>query len=431
MVEKESVPATEGPLAPEIARQMAHIARGAVEIIEAGELAARIRRSLETGIPLRVKAGFDPTAPDLHLGHTVLIHKLRHFQELGHRVVFIIGDFTGLIGDPTGRSETRRAMTREDLAANAVTYQNQVFKILDPSRTEVVFNSEWLSKLSFEDVVRLAARSTVARMLERDDFEKRYREQRPIGVHEFLYPLMQGYDSVAIKADVEMGGTDQKFNLLMGRELQRDYGQPPQIVLTMPILEGLDGVQKMSKSLGNYVGISEGPDEIFGKLMSISDALMWRYYELLSSASLEEIAAMRRECDGGGLHPMEAKKRLAAEIAARYHGPDAGREAREGFERRFQKRLLPESLEEATVAIDEESIRLPNLLKEAGLVESAGEGRRMILQRAVRLLDESGETLRVLEIVDDKFTPGCYILRRGSRSLKRVFVVGKKTLDTQ
>ncbi len=423
-------PLTESPLAAEVARQMTHIARGAVEIIEPGELAARIRRSLETGRRLRVKAGFDPTAPDLHLGHTVLIHKLRHFQDLGHQVVFIIGDFTGLIGDPTGRSETRRAMTREELATNATTYQAQVFKILDPSRTEVVFNSEWLSRLSFEEVVRLAARTTVARMLERDDFEKRYREQRPIGVHEFLYPLMQGYDSVAVSADVELGGTDQKFNLLMGRELQKDYGQPPQIVLTMPILEGLDGVQKMSKSLGNYVGISEAPEEIFGKLMSVSDDLMWRYYELLSDASLEEIAAMRRECEAGSLHPMEAKKRLAAEIAARYHGRDAAVGARAAFERRFQRRLLPEDLEEVTVNIGVADIRLPNLLLEAGLVGSAGEGRRMIQQRAIRLLDEAGETVRVPDSVDDKLPPGTYILKRGSRAVKRVFVVGKKTLDT-
>src|SRR5512138_1204424 len=301
----------------EIQRQLAQIRRGAVEIINEDELAARIERSLATGKPLRVKAGFDPTAPDLHLGHTVLIHKLKHFQDLGHTVVFLIGDFTGLIGDPSGRTDTRKPMSREALEANASTYREQIFKILDPTRTELAWNSAWLSKLSFEDVVRLAARTTVARMLERDDFEKRFAEQKPIGVHEFLYPLMQGYDSVALGADVELGGTDQKFNLLMGRELQRDFGQEPQVVLTMPILEGLDGVQKMSKSLGNYVGISEPADDIFGKLMSVSDALMWRYYELLSDRSLEDLAGMRRRVEAGELNPMEAKKGLAWEIAAR------------------------------------------------------------------------------------------------------------------
>ncbi len=406
----------------EIKRQMEHIARGAAEIINRDELTSKLERAVASGRPLRVKAGFDPTAPDLHLGHTVLIHKLKHFQDLGHQVVFLIGDFTGLIGDPSGRSEARKPMSREELMKNAATYQQQVFKILDAGRTEVVYNSAWLSSLNFEDVLRLAARTTVARMLERDDFEKRFGERKPIGLHEFLYPLMQGYDSVAIKADVELGGTDQKFNLLMGRELQKDYGQEAQIVLTMPILEGLDGVQKMSKSLGNYVGISEPAGEIFGKLMSVSDDLMWRYLELLSDRSLEEIGGLRDKVNGGGLHPMEVKKMLAEEIAARYHSPGEAAAARGEFERVFQKRGLPEDMEEVRLAAREGGIWLPQLLKEAGLAQGTSEARRLMAQGAVKLLDGGGAVARVLDDPEARFGPGTYILKRGSRLVKKVSV---------
>jgi tyrosyl-tRNA synthetase len=414
----------------EIDRQLAHIARGAVEIIDRQELTAKLQRSIASGIPLRIKAGFDPTAPDLHLGHTVLIHKLRHFQELGHRVVFLIGDFTGLIGDPTGRSETRKPMTREDLERNAATYQEQVFKILDRGQTEVVYNSAWLAGLSFHDVIRLAATTTVARMLERDDFETRFRNSRPIGLHEFLYPLMQGYDSVAIRADVELGGTDQKFNLLMGRELQKVHGQEPQVVLTMPILEGLDGVQKMSKSLGNYVGIKEPPEEIFGKLMSISDELMWRYYELLSAEGEEQIGAMRSQVAQGSLHPMEAKKRLAAEVVARYHSQDDASRARAGFEEFFQRRQLPEDLETVVLDVPGEGFWLPRLLKDVGLAASTSEARRLIQQKAVRLLADDGSVAEVLGDPEARLGPGTHLLRRGSRGLKKVVLRMKKSVDT-
>jgi tyrosyl-tRNA synthetase len=403
-------------------RQMMAIARGAVEIIDRKELETKLERSLATGKPLRIKAGFDPTAPDLHLGHTVLIHKLKHFQDLGHTVVFLVGDFTGLIGDPSGRSETRKPMSREALMTNAATYQQQVFKILDPARTEVVFNSAWLSALTFEDVVRLAARTTVARMLERDDFEKRFAEQKPIGLHEFLYPIMQGYDSVAVKADVELGGTDQKFNLLMGRELQRDSGQEPQIVLTMPILEGLDGAQKMSKSLGNYVGIGESPADIFGKLMSISDDLMWRYYELLSDRTLEVIGALKERVGVGSLNPMEAKKMLAAEITARYHLEEAARDAREEFERLHQRRGLPEQVEESTLLITEDTIWIPKLLKEVGFAPSTSEARRLMAQGGVRLLDDAGEVKSILNDPEARFGPGSYFLKRGTRHFQRIFI---------
>ncbi|MBI5906139.1 MAG: tyrosine--tRNA ligase [Deltaproteobacteria bacterium] len=315
--------------------------RGTVEVISGEELSRKVAASSREKRPLRVKAGFDPTAPDLHLGHTVLIQKLKHFQEAGHQVVFLIGDFTGMIGDPSGKSETRKALTREDVDRNAVTYKEQIFKILDPDRTEVRFNSEWLSPLRIEEMVRVAAQMTVARMLERDDFRKRYEEQRPISIHEFLYPLFQGYDSVALRADVEFGGTDQKFNLLVGRDLQRAYGQEPQVVMTTPLLVGLDGVNKMSKSLGNYVGITEPPETIFGKLMSISDDLMLSYYELLSDIRVAELAALKAGIADGSRHPMEAKVALARELVARFHGAGAGREAEEGFRKRFTAREFP------------------------------------------------------------------------------------------
>jgi tyrosyl-tRNA synthetase len=315
--------------------------RGAVDVITGEELERKLERSTMEGRPLRVKAGFDPTAPDLHLGHTVLIQKLKHFQEAGHRVIFLIGDFTGMIGDPTGKAETRKVLTREDVERNAATYREQIFKILDPGKTEVRFNSEWLSGLPIEEMVRIAAQMTVARMLERDDFRRRYEGERPISIHEFLYPLFQGYDSVALRADVELGGTDQKFNLLVGRDLQRAYGQEPQVVMTTPLLVGLDGVNKMSKSLGNYVGITEPPEAIFGKMMSISDDLMLTYYELLSDVSVSGLESLRKGLADGTLHPMEAKTSLAGEIVARFHGQKAAREAAEGFRRRFSGKEFP------------------------------------------------------------------------------------------
>jgi len=316
--------------------------RGTVDLISAEELGGKLRRAKREKRPLRVKAGFDPTAPDLHLGHTVLIQKLKHFQEAGHQVVFLIGDFTGMIGDPTGKVETRKPLTREDVERNAQTYREQIFKILDPDKTEVRFNSEWLSPLSVEEIVRIAAQMTVARMLERDDFRRRYEEERPISIHEFLYPLLQGYDSVALRADVELGGTDQKFNLLVGRDLQRVWGQEPQVVVTTPLLEGLDGVNKMSKSLGNYVGITEAPDTIFGKMMSISDDLMLRYYELLSDISVDELERLKEGIADGSRHPMDAKVALAREIVARFHGAAASRGAEEGFRKRSSRKEFPE-----------------------------------------------------------------------------------------
>ncbi len=363
------------------------IKRGAVEIINEQELEERLRKSAESGIPLKVKAGFDPTAPDLHLGHTVLIQKMKHFQELGHKVIFLIGDFTGLIGDPTGKSETRPALTPEQVQANAATYKEQIFKILDPEKTEVAFNSVWMQEMKSIDMIRLAAKYTVARMLERDDFKKRFQAQQPIGIHEFMYPLIQGYDSVALGADIELGGTDQKFNLLVGRHLQKEYGQVPQVVITMPLLEGLDGVQKMSKSLGNYVGITEDPKAMFGKLMSISDELMFRYYELLSSLDMDEVVGLKKAMEGGSLHPKEIKSRLAMELVGRFHGQEAALQAREAFESQFGRGEVPEGIPELKLSIggQGEKIYLPRILKDAGLVKSASEARRLIKQGAVSL----------------------------------------------
>ncbi|PWB61871.1 MAG: tyrosine--tRNA ligase [Deltaproteobacteria bacterium] len=316
--------------------------RGAVDVITEDELRRKLERAAKEGRPLRIKAGFDPTAPDLHLGHTVLIQKLKHFQDAGHQVIFLIGDFTGMIGDPTGKAETRKALTQEDVERNAATYKEQIFKILDPARTEVRFNSEWLSALSIEEMVRVAAQMTVARMLERDDFRRRYEGERPISIHEFLYPLFQGYDSVALRADVELGGTDQKFNLLVGRDLQRVFGQEPQVVMTTPLLVGLDGVNKMSKSLGNYVGITEPPETIFGKMMSVSDDLMLTYYELLSDIRVSELEALKTGLADGARHPMEAKLTLAGEIVARFHGRQAAKDAAEGFRRKFSGKEFPQ-----------------------------------------------------------------------------------------
>src|SRR5271165_1561560 len=336
---------------PPVDEQLAYIKKGAAEIVKESELRAKLERSLATGKPLRVKAGFDPTAPDLHLGHTVLLRKLKHFQDLGHTVIFLIGDFTGMIGDPTGRSATRPPLSREQIVENAETYKQQVFKILSPEKTVVDFNSRWFSKFTAEDFIRLCAKYTVSQMLEREDFHKRFHDEKPIAVHELLYPLAQGYDSVALEADVELGGTDQKFNLLVGRELQRAYGQEPQVVLTTPILEGLDGVNKMSKSLGNAIGIHEPPLEMYGKVMSISDEMMWRYYDLLTDVRSEQIAAMKADAASGKAHPMALKKKLAEGIVADFHSPEAASKAAEDWAKQFQRDLVPEDVEEVKIAL--------------------------------------------------------------------------------
>ncbi|OGP33345.1 MAG: tyrosine--tRNA ligase [Deltaproteobacteria bacterium GWC2_65_14] len=385
--------------------------RGTVDLITEEELAGKLRRAAKEKRPLRVKAGFDPTAPDLHLGHTVLIQKLKHFQEAGHQVIFLIGDFTGMIGDPSGKTETRKALTREDVDRNAVTYKEQIFKILDPERTEVRFNSEWLSPLPIEEMVRVAAQMTVARMLERDDFRRRYEEERPISIHEFLYPLFQGYDSVALSADVELGGTDQKFNLLVGRDLQRVFGQEPQIVITTPLLVGLDGVHKMSKSLGNYVGITEPPDAIFGKMMSVPDDLMLKYYELLSDISVRELERLKEGIANGTRHPMEAKTALAREIVARFHGPAAAAAAEEGFRARFSRKEFPEDARRVSGAL------LRGKTELAAVVSAVSESFRS-KSSARRLIEQGG-----LEIDGEKATdPSRRIEPGGEVRLK----IGKK-----
>ena len=361
-------------------KDLALVKRGADELLIENELIDK----LKSGRPLRVKAGFDPTAPDLHLGHTVLINKLRHFQEIGHHVMFLIGDFTGMIGDPTGRNATRPPLSREQILENAKTYREQVFKILDPEKTEVCFNSTWFEPIGAAGMIKLAALHTVARMLERDDFSKRYANNQPIAIHEFLYPLCQGYDSVAMRADVELGGTDQKFNLLVGRELQKHYGQPPQCILTMPLLEGLDGVNKMSKSYGNYVGINEPPKEIFGKLMSVSDELMWRYYELLSFRSSEEITRFKQEV-AGGRNPRDVKVLLAQEIVQRFHSRQEAENALTDFEARFRQGAIPDDIDEVRIACGTENMPIAQVLKQAGLTGSKSEALRMIEQGGVRL----------------------------------------------
>ncbi|MDR3752651.1 MAG: tyrosine--tRNA ligase [Terracidiphilus sp.] len=381
--------------------QMDLLEKGAAEIIRVSDLRERLEESRKTGRPLRVKAGFDPTAPDLHLGHTVLMRKLRHFQQLGHTVIFLVGDFTSLIGDPTGRNVTRKPLTRAEIDKNAETYKEQVFRILDAQATEVRYNSEWLGKLGYEDTVRLTAHFTVSQMLERDDFSKRFQAEQPISLHELLYPVMQGYDSVCLECDVELGGTDQKFNLLCGRELQRQYGQKPQIVLMTPILEGLDGVQKMSKSLGNAIGINEPASEMYGKLMSISDELMWKYWVLLTDLKQSEIEAMRAEVAAGKLHPMETKKKLARTIAAGFHGEAVAASADENWARMFQQKGDSEDLEEvlishATVAGTEANqIRLPKLLVAMGLAASGTEANRKIAEKAVRVDGDVVESLLI------------------------------------
>jgi tyrosyl-tRNA synthetase len=368
-----------------IDEQLDLLERGAVDLFSREDLVKKLTRARDTGRPLKIKAGFDPTAPDLHLGHTVLIQKLKHFQDAGHEIFFLIGDFTGMIGDPTGKSETRKALTPEDVSRNAETYKDQIFKILDPEKTQVVFNSTWLNCLGAHDFVKLASQLTVARMLEREDFKNRFDNNRPISIHEFLYPLIQGYDSVALQADVEVGGTDQLFNLLMGRGLQRAWGQEPQVVMTLPLLEGLDGVNKMSKSLGNYIGITESAENIYGKVLSVSDRLMFRYYELLSDSSKQEIATLKADMENGSRHPKAVKQQLARELTARFHGIQSAAQAEENFERVFKNRDLPEEIPEQKLKVETETIWLPKLLHDAGLVNSTSDGRRMITQKAVEL----------------------------------------------
>jgi len=397
---------------PPSAQAIETIRRGCAELIVEEELA----RKLATGRKLRVKLGLDPTAPDLHLGHTVVINKLRHFQELGHQVQFLIGDFTGMIGDPTGKNQTRPPLTREQILANAQTYRDQVFRILDPGKTQILFNSEWSDKLGAEGMIRLASRYTVARLLERDDFSRRMKSNQPIAVHELLYPLMQGYDSVAMQADVELGGTDQKFNLLVGRELQKDFGQEPQCILTMPLLEGLDGREKMSKSLGNYVGIAEPPQEIFGKLMSISDELMWRYIELLS---FEPLATVRqwKEQVAAGANPREVKAAFAKEIVARFHGRPAAEKAQADFDQRFREGALPQDIPEVTLQAPQGGILIGHLLKQAGLTPSTSEAQRMIEQGGVKV---NGERLSDWSL---RVSPGeVLVVQVGKRKFARVTV---------
>lgn len=391
------------------------ISRGAEEVIKYEDLEAR----LKLGRPLRVKAGFDPTAPDLHIGHTVLLNKMRQFQDLGHQVIFLIGDFTGMIGDPTGKNATRKALSKEDVAENAKSYADQVFKVLDQSRTELRFNSEWFGPMHAADMIKLAAKHTVARMLERDDFQKRYRGEQPIAIHEFLYPLVQGYDSVALKADVELGGTDQKFNLLVGRQLQTDVGQPPQVVLTMPLLEGLDGVQKMSKSLGNYIGINEPAREIFGKTMSISDSLMWRYFELLSfRMSATDLTTARADVAGGSLNPRDLKLQLATELVARFHDERAAQDCVQFWNETIRSGAVPQDIETTELAIDSGGEAITSILKRAGLVPSGSEASRKIAERAVRLDGEVIEDRTVL------LRPGAdHLLQVGKRSFAKVRLV--------
>ena len=395
-----------------IEESLALIRRGADEIVVESELT----KKLERGQPLRVKAGFDPTAPDLHLGHTVLINKMRQFQELGHHVMFLIGDFTGLIGDPTGRNTTRPPLTQEELLQNAETYKEQVYKILDPEKTEICFNSAWMQPLGTAGMIKLASQHTVARMLERDDFKKRYQSEQAISIHELLYPLCQGYDSVAMRADVELGGTDQLFNLLVGRKLQENAGQEPQIAVTVPILEGLDGVQKMSKSLGNYVGINEPADQIFGKLMRASDELMWRYLTLLSAVDMVEIEKWRVEVDDG-LNPRDVKMRMAHEQVARFHGDAAARQAQEAFIARFSRRELPQDIEKVTLEARADGYPISNVIKDAGLTASTSDARRMVSQGAVRIDSERVDDLNM--VLDAGFDG---VVQVGKRRIARILI---------
>ena len=387
--------------------------RGTHEVLLETELVKKLAENR----PLRIKAGFDPTAPDLHLGHTVLINKLKQFQDAGHAILFLIGDFTGMIGDPTGKNATRKPLTREEVAENAKTYQTQIFKILDPEKTQILFNSTWMNAMSSAELIQLAAKNTVARMLERDDFSKRFKNNQSIAIHEFLYPLIQGYDSVAMKADIELGGTDQKFNLLMGRQLQEVFGQKPQVVMTMPILEGLDGVQKMSKSLNNYIGIADAPDEMFGKIMSISDELMWRYFELLSFRPMSEIAAWNSECQNGA-NPRDYKFKLAQEIIARFHDEAAAVKALENFEARFQRGAIPDDIEDVTLHIDGASIGIAHILKDANLTSSTSEAIRMINQGAVKIDAEKVDNPKVEIEVNST-----HVYQVGKRKFARISIV--------
>ena len=398
-----------------IDEQISLIERGTVDVVSREDMVRKLKKSSESGVPLKIKAGFDPTAPDLHLGHTVLIQKMKHFQDLGHDISFLIGDFTGMIGDPTGKSETRKPLTLDDVAKNAETYKEQIFKVLDPEKTTVVFNSTWLGKLTSYDMIKLASQLTVARMLEREDFRVRFENQKPISIHEFMYPLIQGYDSVALEADVELGGTDQLFNLLMGRDLQRSWNQEPQVVITMPLLEGLDGVNKMSKSLGNYIGITETADDIYGKVLSISDTLMFRYYELLSDLSAAEIEVLAQDMQEGRRHPKDVKKMLARELTARFYGDEDSARAEESFEQVFKHRGLPDNIPELILKAADGEIWLPKLLVEAGLTGSTSEARRMIKQQAVSLNSE--------KILDTEFSvqpEGEVLIKVGKRRFARI-----------
>jgi tyrosyl-tRNA synthetase len=398
--------------------QLAELLRGTQDVLVESELVKKLSR----GTPLRIKAGFDPTAPDLHLGHTVLINKMRQFQNFGHEVTFLIGDFTGMIGDPSGRNATRPPLTRDQIEANARTYRDQIFKILDREKTKIDFNSRWFGTMPASGLIEIAARHTVARMLERDDFSKRFKGNQPIALHEFIYPLVQGYDSVALKSDVELGGTDQRFNLLVGRQLQESYGQEPQIVMTMPLLEGLDGVNKMSKSLGNYIGINEAADVQFGKLMSISDDLMWRYFELLSFRPLAEVANLRTSV-AEGRNPRDVKFELGVELVDRFHGAGAGARARDAFVARFQQGNVPENIEKVSLTTDGSAQRLANVLKSAGLVASTSDGNRMIDQGAVRV-GAAADSLNKVTERDRSLSSGTYLIQVGKHKYRWVTLQG-------
>ncbi|MFZ5898439.1 MAG: tyrosine--tRNA ligase [Bacillota bacterium] len=402
----------------ELDKQLEIIKRGVVEIIPEEELIAKLQRSVKTGRPLRVKLGLDPTAPDIHLGHTVVLQKLRQFQDLGHEIYLVIGDFTGRVGDPTGKSETRRQLTEEEVQANARTYQEQVFKVLNPVKTHIVFNSRWLAPLDFAAVIRLSSTCTVARMLERDDFEKRFKSGVPISIHEFFYPLMQGYDSVALQADVELGGTDQKFNLLMGRTLQKEYGQEPQVAITTPILEGLDGIQKMSKSLGNYVGVNDEPKDMYGKIMSIPDELIVRYFELVTDVPLEELKKIKTELESGDVNPRDYKMRLAYTIVHAFHGENAAANAEQEFKRIFQQHELPSDMPECKLPLEatvQQRIWAPKLLVLAGLTGSTSEAKRLIQQGAVRINEQRVDSPDLeVQIADGM------VIRAGKRKFARI-----------
>jgi tyrosyl-tRNA synthetase len=394
--------------------QLRVIKRGVVDILLEEELLKKLENSYKTGTPLKIKAGFDPTAPDIHLGHTVLLEKMRQLQELGHEIIFLIGDFTGTIGDPTGRSEIRKPLTGDEVLKNAETYKNQAFKILDPDKTRVIFNSEWMGKMTATDLIRLSAKHTVARMLERDDFKKRYAGNQAIGIHEFMYPLIQGYDSVVLRSDVELGGTDQRFNMLIGRELQKEHGQAQQVVLMMPLLEGLDGVNKMSKSLGNYIGITEPPKEIFGKIMSVSDELMLRYYELLGHISIDDLDKLKEGMKDNSIHPMETKKALAREIVERYYDKETAVAAQAEFENIFKKKGIPDDIPVFYLEGKKEDIWLPGIMKESGISKSTGEGMRLIKQGGVSVDGEKWTD------PSRKLPSGEYLLKAGKRKFLKI-----------